>query len=133
MDLLHTGNMIMKFPANATVNKNTNIRILSQHFHFVEVNCSRSALESIATNNQNIELLQTIGSLSYGTQYRWKVEVVCNLFINIYFSSFKCKTFGKQFNISTGFLYFKTVECQEDKTWTNFDLPCECKNLLKII
>ena len=76
MDLLHTGNMIMKFPANATVNKNTNIRNLSQHFHFVEVNCSRSALESIATNNQNIELLQTIGSLSYGTQYRWKVEVV---------------------------------------------------------
>ena len=66
----------MKFPANATVNKKNNIRILSQYFHFVEVNCSRSALESIATNNQNIELLQTIDSLSYGTQYRWKVEVV---------------------------------------------------------
>ena len=52
---------------------------------------------------------------------------------NLVFSSYKCKTFGKQFNISTGFLYFKTVECQEDKTWTNFDLPCECKNLLNIM
>ena len=113
VELLPTGDISIKSHPDVTVREES--AILQSDPLLSVVSCLRSDLESIAANNQQIELSTPISSLHYGTTYR-----------------FECKTFGQEFQLEDGsFQYHAEVTCQEDKTWTAVTDQCQCEIQLK--